>query len=208
MNGTSHTLIGAATGFIVANHYGADPRGTIILVGVGGIAGLVPDLDIGGKLRSKLTKPQTIIQHAAQSFGILLILYNVFIQTGADMNNGIGIGAIIFLLASLFRQKHMLMITGLLVSLGGYFFGATWMILSGIYILIASFCSHRTYTHSLLGLCFFGVIGYFFQESLGLKGIFYTSLFAYMSHLVADSTLLPINRSGVPLFLPFWKKRF
>lgn len=52
------------------------------------------------------------------------------------------------------RQKHMLTITGIGVLAGGVILQELWLILFGIYILIASFVSHRSYTHSLLGVIF------------------------------------------------------
>lgn len=208
MKGTVHAFIGAATGFIVANNFHGDPEETVILIGIGGVAGLVPDLDIGGKLRNKFTIPHSYIQHIAQLIGLMLLLYSFFKSTDGFAAIGGGLGAAIFLLATLFKQKHMLMITGIGVFIGGYLLEEWWILLFGVYILIASVCSHRTYTHSLLGFCFFGLIGYFLQQSLELEGIFYASIFSYASHLAADSRLLPFNKRGVPLFLPLWRKDF
>jgi len=208
MKGTAHTFIGAATGFVVANNFQADPKETIILIGIGGLAGLVPDLDIGGKLRHKLTIPHTYIQHIAQFIGLLLLLYSFIKSTDGFSAISGGLGAAIFLLATLFKQKHMLMITGIGVCIGGYALEEWWVFLFGGYIFIASICAHRTYTHSLLGLCFFGLIGYLIEQSTGLEGIYYACIFGYVSHLAADSKLLPFNKSGIPLFLPIWRKEF
>lgn len=205
MKGTSHALIGATTGFIVANYSQAGPKTTIALVGIGGFAGLVPDLDIGGKLRSKLTMPHASIRHIAQLIGMLLMIYSFFMKNDTYPYIGIGIGAAIFILATMFKQKHMLMITGIGVLAGGYFLEENWIILFGAYILMASLTSHRSYTHSLVGLVFFGIIAYQFEQSLVMEGVFYACICGYGSHLLADSKLLPFNKRGVPLFLPFTK---
>ncbi|HLR02222.1 MAG TPA: metal-dependent hydrolase [Virgibacillus sp.] len=205
MKGTSHVIIGAATGFIVASYSQANPETTIALVGIGGFSGLVPDLDIGGKLRSKLTKPHASIRHTAQLIGLLLMVYSFLIKNDTHPYFGMGIGAVIFVLASMFKQKHMLMITGIGVLAGGYFLEENWVLLFGTYILMASLTPHRSYTHSLIGLVFFGIIGYQFEQSLVMEGVFYTCLLGYVSHLVADSKLVPFNKRGVPLFLPFTK---
>lgn len=207
MNGTSHTIIGAATGFIVANYVQADPKDTIMLVGLGGVSGLVPDLDIGGKLRNKITMPQTYIRKVAQLIGILFMIYSFFIKT-ADTSPyiGVGIGATIFVLASMFKQRHMLMVTSIGVFVGGYFLKENWILLFSVYIFIASISSHRSYTHSLIGLCLFGYISYLLEQSIVLEGAFFTCLFGYVSHLIADSKLLPFNKRGVQLFLPLTKK--
>src|SRR5699024_4665185 len=118
MNGTSHTIIGAATGFIVANYVQADPKDTIMLVSLGGISGLVADLEIGEKLRNKLTMPQTYIRKIAQFIGILFIIYSYFITSDTYPYIGVGIGVAIFLLASMFKQRHMLIITSIGVGAG------------------------------------------------------------------------------------------
>src|SRR5699024_420578 len=152
MNGTSHTIIGAATGFIIASNFQSTPEATIALVGLGGIAGLIPDLDIGGKLRNKITMPQIYIRRIAQFISILLIIYSFFMKTGTSSYIGAGIGVGMFLAACMFKQKHMLMITGIGVFSVGYFLKENWILLFGIYIFIASISPHRSYTHSLLGL--------------------------------------------------------
>lgn len=206
MNGTSHAIAGATTGFIVANNYQVDPGKTILLIGIGGITGLVPDLDVGGKLRSRLTIPQTYIRHIAQLIGILLLVYSFFKETDTRLNTGVAIGAGVLLFASMFKPRHMLLITSICVLGGGYFLQEKWLLLFGLYIFVASISSHRTYTHSLIGLCFFGLIGYFLEQSVIVEGIFYTCLFSYGSHLVMDSALFPFNKRGVPLFLPLTKK--
>src|SRR5699024_8949628 len=119
-----------------------------------------PDLDIGGKLRNKLNLPHSYLRKITQLIGILLLLYSLFNKADTYPYIGVGIGAGIFLFASIFKQRHMLMITGVFVAVGGYFLGEHWILLFGVYILIASISSHRSYTHSLVGLCFFGLISY------------------------------------------------
>lgn len=205
MKGTSHAIAGGITGFIVASHFQVHLGETILLTGLGGMAGLVPDLDIGGKLRNKLTVPHTFIRHIAQLIGILLLIYSVYRKDDTYPYTGVGIGAAIFLFASMFKQKHMLLITGISVFAGGYFLQEYWMLLFGAYIFVASISSHRGFTHSLAGFCFFGLIGYLLQQSVTMDGIFYTCLMGYGSHLVLDSALLPFNKRGVPLFLPLSK---
>lgn len=206
MNGTSHAAIGAITGFFIANNYQADPKTTVILVAVGGVTGLVPDLDIGGKLRRRLTIPHTYIRNIARLIGILLTIYSLFQKADTSPYIAGGIGATLFLLASIFKQKHMLMVTAFCVFIGGYLLEENWILLFGVYIFIASVSSHRSYTHSLVALCLFSFIGYLFEQSIGIEGIYYTCLFGYISHLIADSRLLPFNKRGVPLFLPLSQK--
>ncbi|GAB3061409.1 metal-dependent hydrolase [Virgibacillus ainsalahensis] len=202
MNGTAHAAIGAATGFIIANTFHTNPPTTLLFVGLGGVSGLIPDLDIDGKLRSRITFSHKVIQTVAQLIGILMIIYSFYKGTPTEKYLGIGIGVAMMVLSSLLKQKHMLIITGIGVLAGGFFLQETWLSLLGIYILIASFVSHRGYTHSIIGVVFFGFIAAKLEISLGINGVFYTCLAGYISHLVADSKLLPFNKRGIKLFLP------
>lgn len=205
LNGTAHTALGAAAGFVVANSYQTDPTTTAILVGVGAIAGLIPDMDIDGKLSNKITFSHEIVRTVAQSIGFLIILYSFFEGIGQQKWIGIGVGIGIILISSFIKQRHMLTITGAGVIAGGISLQESWLLLLGIYIVLASFVAHRSYTHSIIGLIFFGFIAYQCQESLGVTGLFMTCLAGYVSHIIADMKLLPFNKRGVKLFLPFSK---
>lgn len=206
MNGTSHAVIGAATGFIVANTFHTSPSATLLFVGLGSVSGLMPDLDIDGKLREKITLSHKVIRLSAMIIGMIMILYSFFEKTMVDRWLGIGIGCLIVLVASFIKQRHMLTITGIAVLAGGFSLGELWLILLGIYIVIASFTSHRSYTHSVLGTVFFGIIASNFQASIGIDGVFYSCLAGYISHLIADLKILPFNKRGVKLFLPLSSK--
>lgn len=208
MNGTSHAVIGSATGFIVANTVQSTPSETLLFVSLGAVSGLIPDLDIDGKLRGKITLPHQMIQLSAQVIGIMMILYSFFDRTALERWMGVGIGILILFIASLIKQKHMLTITGIAVLMGGISLEERWIILLGIYIMIASFTSHRSYTHSILGVIFFGIIAADLETSLGINGLFYTCIGGYKSHLLADLKILPVNKRGVKLFLPLSSKEF
>ncbi|QIZ08835.1 metal-dependent hydrolase [Priestia megaterium] len=206
MNGTAHAAIGAATGFIVANTFHTSPSTTLFLVGLGGISGLIPDLDIDGKLRGKITLSHKVIRIVAQLIGILMVFYSFYEGTTREKWIGLGIGIGLMIAASLIKQKHMLTITGIGVIAGGFSLTEIWLILLGIYILIASLVSHRSYTHSILGVVFFGIIASKLERSLGIDGVFYTCLAGYISHLIADFKILPFNKRGIKLFLPVSSK--
>jgi len=202
LNGTSHAVIGSATGFVVANTVHASPSATLLLVGLGGVSGLIPDLDIDGKLRGKITLSHKVIRLSAMLIGIMMILYCFFEKTMAERWLGGGIGLLIIVVASFIKQKHMLTITGIAVLAGGFSLEELWLILLGVYIVIASFTSHRSYTHSILGIVFFGVIASNFEASLGIQGVFYACFGGYISHLLADLKILPFNKRGIKPFLP------
>ena len=206
MNGTAHTAIGAATGFIVANTFENEPSVTLLLVGLGAVSGLMPDLDIDGKLRNKITLSHKVIQAAAQLIGILLIIYSFYEERNMERWMGIGIGFGMMTLSAFIKQKHMLIISGVGVLAGGFSLQENWLLLLGIYILIASLVSHRSYTHSILGIVFFGFIAFNLERSVGIEGVYYACLGGYISHLVADMKLFPFNKRGIKLFLPLSSK--
>jgi len=206
VNGTAHTAVGAATGFVIANSFENEPSVTLLLVGLGAVSGLMPDLDIDGKLRKKITLSHKVIQAAAQLIGLLLIIYSFYEGTNVERWAGIGIGVGMMILSAFIKQKHMLIISGVGVLAGGFSLQENWLLLLGIYILIASLVSHRSYTHSILGVVFFGLIAFNLEASIGIEGVYYTCLGGYISHLVADMKLFPFNKRGIKLFLPFSSK--
>ncbi|WP_419955467.1 metal-dependent hydrolase [Neobacillus niacini] len=205
MNGTAHTAIGAATGFVAASTFHSNPTETIILIGLGAVSGLMPDLDIDGKLRGKITLSHKVIRLAALLIGILMVFYSFYEGRAAEQWFGIASGLAIMGISSLIKQKHMLTITGIGVLAGGISLSEVWLILLGVYIVIASISSHRSYTHSILGVIFFGIISSKLEGSLGIDGVFYACLGGYISHLIADLKILPFNRRGIKLFLPLSK---
>lgn len=208
LNGTAHATIGAGVGFIVSQTVHADPTTTLLLVGMGGVAGLIPDIDIDGKLSNKITLSHTLIRSVAQLIGFMMIIYILLEGTGAEQWLGIGAGVAIIVISSFIKQRHMLTITGLGVLAGGISLQEIWLILLGIYIIIASFVPHRSYTHSLLGIGYFAFIAHYLEQAFSIEGIFLTCLIGYCSHLVADMKVLPFNKRGVKFFLPFSSKEF
>ncbi|WP_404458892.1 metal-dependent hydrolase [Oceanobacillus kapialis] len=206
MNGTAHAAVGAGAGFIVANTHTVTPTETLLLVSIGTIAGLLPDLDIDGKLRGRITLSHKMFRTIAQLIGILMITYSIYEGDGTNQFIGLGIGVLLLILASFLKQKHMLLLTGIAVMAVGLSLQEMWLLLLGVYILIASVVAHRSYTHSAIGVIFVGYIAYRLELSFALPGIHSTCLAGYISHLVADSKLLPFNKRGIKLFLPFSSK--
>jgi inner membrane protein len=206
MNGTAHAALGSAIGYITANTFETSPSATVLLIGLGTVSALVPDLDIDGKLRGRITLSHKLLRTAAQIIGVLMIFYSFYEGTDTSKFIGAGIGLAILLLSSRLKQKHMLTLTGIGVLAGGVSLQENWLILFAIYILIASVVSHRGYTHSILGIVFFGMIASRLETSLGIHGVYYACLTAYISHLVTDSKFLPFNKRGIKLFLPVSSK--
>ena len=196
-------VIGAGAGFLTANVLQTDPTGTMILVGLGAISGLMPDVDIDGKLSNKITISHKVLRSAVQCISVLLTMISYIWGSGVYKWLGIGAGLLIFFLSSFIRQRRMLTITGIALFSGGLYFNLSWLWMLGIFITAASFVPHRSYTHSFLGVIAFGFICYQLEASLERNGVFIACLLGYMSHLIADMKLLPFNKKGIKLFLPF-----
>ena len=208
MNGTAHLTLGAATGFAVAYSLQSDPTTTMMFVGLGGVAGLIPDIDSNGKLSNKITFSHKFVRTLIQTLGLLILLFSYIRYMDMARWIGMGIGIVVFFLATSIKQRLMLTVTGIGVTAAGVYFTESWALLLGIFITIASFIAHRSYTHSILGVIFFGVIAYLFEARVGIRGIFITCMFGYISHLIADMKIFPFNKRGVKWFLPFSKKEF
>lgn len=208
MKGTSHFVIGAASGLIVSNIVHTEIANTLLFVGLGAVAGLIPDIDIDGKLSNKITISHKIIRMAACVIGFLLIIYSFLEENEISQWLGIALGFGIIILSSFIKQRHMLTITGSAVLIAGFSLAEIWLWLLGIYIIAASIIPHRSYTHSILGIIFFGVISYQFELSIGVNGVFTCCMAGYISHLLADMKMLPFNKRGVKFFLPFSKHEF
>lgn len=208
MNGAAHGAIGAGTGFLIANTYGADPVTTIAFVGAGTVSALIPDLDVGGKLANKITLSDQLLKSAASLIGTFMMILSLFQGDGNERWIGTGIGAGLLFMAQKLSQKMMLIMTGIGVSAIGLIISKLWMILIGIYIIGAALSAHRTYTHSLLDLAFFAYIAYLFAVDMKSEMLFYVCTLSYASHLIADMRIFPMNKKGIKLLWPFSKMNF
>jgi inner membrane protein len=208
MKGITHLLIGAGAGFASATALDADGAVTVTMTCTAAVAALVPDLDTGGLLSNRITFSHKAIRNITIFIGLLLILYSMWNLYSQDRYIGLAIGAGIMLLSRVINKKFMLLITGIAVCLTGLYIGHTWIVMSGCYIGVASFLSHRTYTHSLIGLLYFYILMTFFEQETALFGTQLAGTAGYASHLLADSRIFPVNKRGVKLLLPIIKKEF
>lgn len=206
MKGTTHAILGGVGGLVVSQALLTDPTQATILIGIGCVAGLVPDMDIEGKLSNRITFSHKIVRTIVQLIGCFLVFQGLFFEAKDGQIISVLIGISLFVLSTFIKQRHMLTVTGIGVFVAGASIEELWLTLLGIYILIASVVSHRSYTHSLLGLLYFAFIAYYLEEAYEIDGIFWTCMLGYSSHLIADMKLLPLNKRGVKLFLPFSKR--
>lgn len=208
MKGSAHFTIGAASGLVVSNIVHTDITTTFLFVGLGAVTGLIPDIDIDGKLSNKITISHKIIRTVACVIGFLLMIYSFLEGNETSKWLGLALGFGIILLSSFIKQRHMLTITGIAVLAAGFSLDKIWLWMLGIFIIAASIVPHRSYTHSILGILFFGVIAYQFELSIGIEGVFTCCMAGYISHLLADMKMLPFNKRGVKFFLPLSKHEF
>ncbi|PIC72910.1 hydrolase [Sporosarcina sp. P26b] len=213
MKGTSHLLIGTTVGAIAG--YAAQPDIKTALIGaaVGGISGVVPDLDTNGLASNSITLSKKVSKWMMETAGIVILLtlcYQVITQgLSQDIYVYGGIGLLLLIVSRIITQRRMLTITGILVMLLGFVLDqSTGILLAGSYIIIASFIPHRSYTHSILGIVFYGYILQHLHAEWPIEGLVAAGLAGYISHLIADLKILPVNKRGVKWFLPLWKKEF
>lgn len=208
MRGSSHAFIGGAAGMAVAYGHQADPVAAASLIGIGVLSGLVPDLDVNGKLSNTLTSRKWIYGLLAL-MGVLLASDSALTERGTQQWLGMVIGAGLIALPRIFMKKRtILLMTGVVIAGAGMVLNEMWIILMGVFICAASRQPHRGITHSIIGLIYFGFIGFYLEQDLQIQGVFYTSIAGYASHLLADLKVLPANRKGVKLLQPFSKKEF
>ncbi|MBP2025805.1 metal-dependent hydrolase [Peptoniphilus stercorisuis] len=73
----------------------------------------------------------------------------------------------------------------------------------GIVLILLGYSSHRTFTHSFLGLFLASIVVKIISEKYLLNEIYYGFLIGYITHLIADF----FNPRGLQIFYPL-KKRF
>lgn len=209
MKGSSHAVIGAATGVGTAVWLQSTPIETALFACVGAVAALVPDLDVNGKLANKITVKKKWLILFFTAAGLLLALYSYFMLFGLKQATGFMISLGLLLLPRLFiKQRMMLFLTGLLVMYAGWYINETWVLYAGLFILFSSLVSHRTWTHSIIGILFFYLVAAEIARAYPVPGLLAVLVLSYVSHLVADMKMLPANKKGTKFFYPIWKKEF
>ncbi|MFK2827004.1 metal-dependent hydrolase [Bacillus sp. B190/17] len=209
MKGSSHLAIGGAAGLGTALYLQTDPLTTASLIGIGAIAGLAPDLDVNGKLSNRITVSKKWLILFFAITGIFLIGYSYLTLTGFTQSAGFIVGICLMVLPRLFiKQRTMLFITGAVLGSAAWYADIFWLLLLSVFIIVSSFLSHRSLTHSFIGATCFAAIAWQFQQSVGLEGSFLTATAAYLSHLVADMKIWPVNKRGIKWFQPLFNKEF
>lgn|GEM_PF-6860898 len=189
MDGKSHVIVGLfATGVTM---YATKNDSMIVPLVVGAISSLAPDLDHhNSSLTKKVSMPLKVL------FSLLFLAVTLFIvvETGKLIYSGswiyaAGILVLFMMCVSWLRNlKTILMLTGLLIAvIGWFFFYGYWSIFAiGLFIAVSSRLKHRGPTHSLYFLAIWSGICYLLQKDLAINGLWLAGSVGYFSHLLAD----------------------
>lgn len=209
MKGSSHMAIGAATGVGIAVWSQSSIIETALFGFAGAVTALVPDLDVNGKLANKITVEKKWLVLFFAAAGVLLALYSYFMLFGVKQVTGFLVSLGLLLLPRLFiKQRTSLFLTGAVAAYAGWYIQETWIVYNGLFIIFASVVSHRTWTHSFIGLILFYFVAAEIAQRFPIQGLQTVLMLAYLSHLIADMKLLPYNKKGTKFFYPIWKKEF
>ncbi len=201
--------IGAATGVAIAVWTQSSVVEAALFGFVGGVAALAPDLDVNGKLANKITVEKKWLVLFFAIAGLLLALYSYFMLFGIKQITGFLVSLGLLLLPKLFiKQRMMLFLTGVIVAYAGWYINEMWIVYIGLFILFASVVSHRTWTHSFVGVILFYFVAAEVAQKFPIEGLQAVLILGYVSHLVADMKMLPANKKGTKFFYPLWKKEF
>lgn len=208
MNGTTHAVVGGMVGASIGIASNVPTETTFILTSAGIVSALMPDIDTQGILANKLAAGKKVMCSvstlAAACLSIMLFIGELSWSTYMVVPIIIGLIAI----PPVIPKKYFVSGAGLLIAGVGMYLQLYPLVYLGCFILIGSLLPHRSYTHSLLGLAFWGIIASQLEVWVSVEQLMMTLVLAYASHLFLDSKYIPPNRRGIKLFLPFSNKSF
>ncbi|TDL34897.1 metal-dependent hydrolase [Jeotgalibacillus sp. S-D1] len=209
MKGTSHSLVGAGAGLSVAMLQDTAPAATGLLIVLGCVSALVPDLDTNGRLSNRISLHRKWLWFALASVGVLLGTYSLIMLEHIMRLIGIAVALVMIIVPRyLINQRFMIFLSGLALIGIGWYWDQLWLLLFGLYTITATFLSHRGPTHSFVGLFLYGVIAYYLEQSIQINGVVFACAAGYLSHLILDMKCLPFNKKGVRWFQPLFNREF
>lgn len=195
MTGPGHFVFGLAAGSLAYTLSSMEV--TIENVGMAlataSVSALAADLDEpNSKLSKKLTlnlKPTTL-KAILIGLSVLVVTISYFavgFMIAASIAAMLGIVGFTYGAGQGKIRQMMLTVIGLLIAMAGLNFGYPFMIGLGAFIAVAPWTKHRTVTHTIWALAFWGWISFDFANTVGMQGLMYVGIVSYASHLVADS---------------------
>jgi inner membrane protein len=203
VRGSSHLAIGLITGVAVACLVPGVPLSPAGIA-LAGFSSLAPDLDHpGSRLSKRLGFTQQYVRWAFVLVAAGLALYTHFqLPPGPDRRMGFTAALAFGLLGAAMQgdstRKLALLFTGLCTVVAGLYTEFVWLSMLGLFVSVAPFTSHRSWTHTLWATGLWTYIGHLADQSLGWHGV---ALFAgggYVSHLLADT----LTKAGVKWLMP------
>ncbi|MBO0356980.1 metal-dependent hydrolase [Hymenobacter sp. BT186] len=203
MRGSSHLAIGLITGVAIGGLVAGvkfSPAG----IALAGFSALAPDLDHPeSRLSKRLGFAQNYVRWAFVLVAAGLALYTHFLEPpGPDRRMGFTAALAFGLLGAAMQggsaRKLALLFTGLSTVMAGLYTGYVWLSMVGLFVAVAPFTAHRSWTHTIWAAGLWTYIGHLANQSLGWHGV---ALFAgggYASHLLADT----LTKAGVKWFMP------
>ncbi|KIL45361.1 metal-dependent hydrolase [Jeotgalibacillus soli] len=209
MKGTSHALAGAGVGLGVAIWVDAPPTATGLLIGLGCVSGLAPDLDTNGKLSNRISLHRKWLWYTLALIGVIIGVYSLITFSGIAKLIGTAIALIMIIVPRfLINQRFMIFLSGTAVIAFGWYWREMWIISFGLFMIAATFLPHRGLTHSVVGILIFSYISFLLEQSILINGVVYSCSLGYLSHLLMDMKCLPFNKKGIKWFQPVYNREF
>ncbi len=203
MRGTAHLAIGLITGVAIAGLVPGVPA-SLPGIALAGFSALAPDLDHPeSRLSQGLGFAHNYVRVAFGATALGLAAFAYFqLNPGPDQRLSY-VAALAFGLLGVALQggsarNLALLFTGLGTVLAGLYAQMLWLSLLGVYISLAPFTSHRSWTHTIWATALWTYIGYLANRSLGWHGIMHYAGAGFASHILADT----LTKSGVRWLLP------
>ena len=203
MRGTAHLTIGLITGVAIA---GLVPGLPFSLPGIAlaGFSSLAPDLDHPeSRLSQRLGFAQKYVRYVFTLGALGIAGFSYFqLRPGPGQRMyytvALAFGLIGVAMQGGSTRKLALLFTGLGTVVAGLYTEQLWVSLLGVFISLAPFTTHRSWTHTLWAVALWTYIGHLADERLGWHGVAVFAGAGYASHLVADT----LTKSGIRYFFP------
>jgi len=203
MRGTAHLTIGLITGVAIA---GLVPGLPFSLPGIAlaGFSSLAPDLDHPeSRLSQRLGFAQKYVRYVFALAALAIAGFSYAqLRPGPEQRMyytvALAFGLIGVAMQGGSARKLALLFTGLGTVVAGLYAAQLWVSLLGVFISLAPFTTHRSWTHTIWAVGLWTYIGHLADQRLGWHGVAVFAGAGYASHLVADT----LTKSGIRYFFP------
>lgn len=208
MTGSGHLLFGTATAVMVYSlcHVENTPENVATALGLAAVSALAPDLDepsstLSQRLawipKGKTARLLTVMASVAFISWCFANLPTII----ALLFTGIATSfTTMFLMKQDLARKVTLAVVGAVFAYVGMKHSWGFAMGIGFFVACAPWTKHRTVTHTIWATILWAFICWDFEKHLQVDGMSLVGIFAYVSHIVADS----LTKSKVK---PFWPIR-